>query len=189
MSQPVYVVDLFEKIVADTQTAVLPILQGFNPAFTGVNFQAGHRLEISNTLLEWSKNSKDADKFPMIALMMDFPEEKGGIANETNLTLQFAFATLTQPDWKAKDRYEKTLKPVLYPLYDEFLRQLYFCGYFINAKAPKHTKIDRPLWGKQAVNGNTGEFFNDKVDIIEIQNLKLTTYGQCRQALGAVNFI
>ena len=189
MSQPVYVVDLFAKIVADTQTAVLPILQAFNPAFTGVNFQAGHRLEISNTLLEWSKNSKDADKFPMIALMMDFPEENGGIGNPTNLILQFAIATLTQPDWKLKDRNEKTLYPILYPIYHEFLRQIYYCGYFINSKAPKNIKIDRPLWGLQGANGNTGNFFNDKVDIIEIQNLKLTTYGQCRRALGTVNFI
>lgn len=187
MSQPVHVVDIFQKVVSMTEAVVLPKLQAENPAFKNINYQYGHRLEIASTLLDWSKNSKDVDKFPMIALMMDFPEDNNDITGLTKLNLQFAIATLTQTDWKVEDRKEKTLYPILYPIYDEFMRQVFFCGSFINGRAPNHTKIDRPLWGQQGASGNTGNFFNDKVDIIEIQNLKLTTYGMCRQPLGTVN--
>ena len=58
--QPVYIVDLFDTIVSKV----------------GCKYIYGHPLEINEQLVLMSK-SASVTAFPIIALLMDFPEDKG----------------------------------------------------------------------------------------------------------------
>jgi hypothetical protein len=178
MSKPIFITDIFETIVAATSKKVLPQIKAFDPNITGVNYQFGHPTEITQTLDEWSSGTKDADKYPLIALLLDTPMDKGYINVEAKLDLHFIIARRTEQNYKAAERLKQNFKPVLYPVYDEFMRQLYFSGCFSDAMDPKHRQIDRYFWGKQGLYGNEKNVFNDKIDAIEIQNLKLTLYKQ-----------
>jgi len=137
--------------------------------------EAGHRLEISNLLLQ-----KDMDKvfkyqkYPLIAMFMDVPELVSD--GMFKYTLIVGIFNLTEATYTRKQRYEYNFKPILYPLYHQFLRALRTVGHFAwpgDQTYPPHTKLDRPFWGKVYSEGNEGYIFNDRLDAIEIRDLKI----------------
>jgi len=136
----------------------------------------GHRLDIANRLL-----IKDNDtvykyqKYPLIALIMDFPETVGdGMAH---YNLHVVILDATDPNYTIEDRYTKVFKPILYPLYYKFLEYLRRVGKFTwiqDQQYPPHTKIDRPFWGTVYDQGNSAYIFNDRLDAIELSDLKIS---------------
>ena len=72
-----------------------------------------------------------------------------------------------------EDRYENSFKPILQPLYEEWIHQL--------AKAPEletpdelligHTKTDRLWWGKSQL-WTARQVAVDNIDAIEVNNLE-----------------
>ncbi len=162
-------------------TAGLPALsqQGYQ---AGMPFYMyGHRREISNRLKE-----KDGDKvykyqkYPLVALALDTPEK-----NESGMiryTLNIALLMLTDKKWNAEERYVNVFKPVLYPMYESFLKQLKNVGKFTwesKDARPPHTKIDRPYWGTHAEEGNEANIFNDPLDAIELIDLQFSQNYKC----------
>ncbi len=81
----------------------------------------------------------------------------------------------TSQDYTSDERYTNSFRPVLYPLYDLFIKHVINSGFFLNASSSLtlHDKIDRVFWGKQGLYGVEGNIFNDHIDAIEIQNLSL----------------
>ncbi len=143
-------------------------------------YMYGHRLEISNLLLQKddSKSTK-YKKYPLIALRMDFEEAfKSGIYQ---VSLNVAIISFTEPKYTAAQRYEHVFKPVLYPIYYRFMEALQDSDFFYypDSMYPEHTKIDRPFWGTTAPEKNEKYIFNDPLDAIELLNLKLNFNGKC----------
>lgn len=166
------IVELIGGVVAKVNTAVLPKLQAYQSTIIGVNYLYGHPVEIANTLVEWSKGN-DNKKYPLIALLQDFPETMGTVGIDADVTLRVLIANRTQNTYKAAKRYEVNFKPILYPVYEEFIKQLKRSGFTIGYNNP-HTKIDRLYWGTDTFFGNgAANQLNDYADCIEIQNLKL----------------
>lgn len=136
----------------------------------------GHRIEIANRLLEKDKDIYFKDqKYPLIALRMDIPEQVDG--DVIHYTLNIAILAKTEKNYHSEERYEKVVVPILLPLYEEFMKRLRYAGIFMwtgNLKNPPHTKIDRLFWGITSSEGNTKYIFNDPLDGIEIVDLKLT---------------
>jgi hypothetical protein len=145
-------------------------------------YMYGHRLEIARNLTS-RPNGKvfTYQKYPLIALRLDIPEEHedGFIKYKLNIGI-FAF---TDKNYTAEQRYEKVFKPVLYPLYDLFIKALYDSGLFswslTDLERPRHTKIDRPFWGVSAVEQNTANIFSDPLDAIELLNLEINSKKRC----------
>lgn len=167
----IYVVDEIASVVEKTSQKLQSVLG------KEVNYLYGHPLEIVNqlTLMTQSKN-QGVKKYPLIGLFQDFREIKGerhGIESKVNLHL--IIANGTQPNYTAPERYQHNFKPVLYPIYEEFLNQLFRHRQFTFPERERisHTKIDRLYWGKEGLYGNAGNIFNDYLDCIEIQNLQL----------------
>jgi len=165
--------DLIKEVVNKVSIKMTPKLVLLDSGITGVHFMAGHPIEISNRLLIRSKEGKEFDKYPLVALFQDFEESKGklpGIDSEVSLNLIIARAT--DPNFVADNRYDSNFVPFLLPIYDEFLNQLFLSGDFniVNTKMIDHTKIDRLFWGSMLNNKNS---FNDNIDCVEIRNLKL----------------
>lgn len=177
--KPVYIVDEIGLVVDKVSAKLLAQLQVFDPDITGVHYQYGHPLEIIETLKQMDE-AKDYKfrRYPFVGLFQDFPEEVGEVGFNSEPTLHLIIARFTQATYKAAQRYELNFKPVLYPIYLEFLEQLNFSKAFetYGVTNIQHTKIDRLYWGREGLYKNEGNIFNDFLDCIEIRNLKLKTY-------------
>ncbi len=136
----------------------------------------GHRTEISDRLLEKDQDKvQKYKKYPLIALKLDTPET----VNEGlwHYDLNIAILAYTDKNYNTEERYTNVFKPVLYPLYESFLKELRNAGMFMwpdEQEFPPHVKIDRPYWGTESKEGNVKQFFNDPLDAIELVNLKFS---------------
>jgi hypothetical protein len=177
-SQPLYVVDEIGTIVSAVDAVTFDVLGKH------INYMYGHFTEIVSRLQQLS-NSPDVkdkkSKFPLVALITDFAEEHGsmpGVSLEAELHI--IIANISDPEWIAQKRYEENFKPVLYPIYQELLRQIASPSqktvFVDDAELIQHTKIDRLYWGREGLYGNTQNIMNDFVDAIEIKNLKIKFY-------------
>lgn len=135
----------------------------------------GHKIELEQRLITMSKDSaKKFEKYPLVALNMDFPERlEGGLVK---LKLNIAILASTNKDFVTPDRYANVFTPILYPLYDGFFEALTTSGLFTWDSAeelPKHIKYDRPFWGTIGKNGNEANIFSDPLDAIELVDLEI----------------
>lgn len=144
-------------------------------------YMYGHRLEISNRLLEKDKDRVyKYQKYPLIALRMDIPEPY--IGGMYNYRLNIAILTLTEKEYNAEQRMTNVIKPVLAPLYDRFVKELWHVGLFTwtgDQRIPPHTPIIRPYWGTAQAEGNVKHIFNDPLDAIELINLEIKSTKKC----------
>ena len=171
-----YAVEDMEKVVAsmrgnpEIDALFAPSLAGLIPFY-----MYGHRLDIANRLLQ-KNNDKvfKEQKYPLIALLMDFPEH---IANGMAIyDFHIAILHLTDANYTIEDRYTKVFKPVLYPLYESFMVQLRKVGKYTwvgDIDKANHTKTDRPFWGTVYDQGNSKYIFNDRLDALEITDLRI----------------
>lgn len=150
-----------------------------SPVATTPYYLYGHRMEINKELLAKDKSKTlKYQKYPLVALRMDFPEEhRNGLIE---FTLNMAILQKTDENYNTAQRYENVFKPVLYPLLESFWVQLRNSGLFIwEGDLPEHTKLDRPYWGISETEGNVRNIFSDPLDAIELIDLKLKQNIKC----------
>lgn len=192
VTRPVFLVDIIGDVASrcanakvyddngiDTGKTLLETLKIANANIQEINFKYGHLREITNLLDEYSKTIDSAfKKYPLIILIMDFPEDRGQLRSRyADVTLEMAIVMGSETSWTAEKRYEINFRPILYPLYYEFLNQLSLekridtsHDGLIGKNNISHRKIDRPYWDSL---GKDANIFNDAVDIIQISNLKI----------------
>lgn len=188
----IYLVDEIEKVVVAMRSdpKVLAIFGGNFSADFSIDFDSvkglapfykyGHKVEIANSLIEKDKDMVyKYQKYPLVALRMDFDEQPGSV---WDFTLNIAIVMITGKNFPSQERYTRVFKPVLYPLYQSFFRQLKAVGKFTwegELNYPPHTKTDRPFYGTTGSEGNEAYTFNDPLDAIEITNLKISKRDVC----------
>lgn len=133
--------------------------------------------KIEANLLFKGQNAKY--KYPAIILFHDFPEDLGVSSDYyANVTLsKLVLVAETDPNLLSEERYNKTFRPVLYPMYGWFKIALSRHPAIIET-APENIqarKWDRLYWGTQTA----GKELQDYLDAIELQNLKLTIKQFC----------
>lgn len=164
-------VKVLGDIVQKVSDVVTPQLTVYDPTIVGVNYLYGPFKEIVKVLGEWNGTSFANKKYPLIALLQPFDEVKGGRPDLDSVDrVRIIIARQSDPKWLTAYRYEKNFIPVLYPIYDELIKQLAYNKLTASQvnKIP-HTKIDWPYWD----NGQDNNPFNDWLDIIEIKDMKL----------------
>lgn len=159
-------------LVDDIESVVLSMREDVDsPPY----YMYGHILEINNRLKTEKNYSKQ--KYPLIALILDTPEQIG--KGLPNYNLRVLIVDYTSKVNTSEQRYAKTFKPILLPLYEKFLKALRVSGLFMwsgEQTYPSHIKIDRPFYGREAIDkGNTSYVLDDPLDAIELINLKLTS--------------
>lgn len=179
----IVIVDIFKEIVAKVSEALTPEFQKLDANISGVHYLHGHPLEIVDTLTQRDQTKAyKFKKYPLVALFQDFPETVTADDNPLReATLNLIIAKSTISEYTSGQRYEVNLKPFLYPIYTELLKQISLHPQILSYAPERlpHTKIDRLFWGRQAVYGNEGNIGNDKLDALEIQNLKLKFKSIC----------
>lgn len=174
--KPYFIPDIIREVVAKVSEKLTPGFKLLDDGITGVHYEHGHPVEISNILAEKKDSEFVFQKYPLIALLQDFPEKMGvndAIASEP--TLHLIIARSTMPNFRATQRYDYNFKPYLYPAYMEFLHQLgkHKAVATFTPGQIAHTKIDRLFWGVEGQYGNSKNIFLDNLDIIEIKDLKI----------------
>jgi hypothetical protein len=179
-NKPIYIVDEIGAIVAAVDAVT------FTSIGKHIDFMYGHFSEILSRLQQMTSSPDMKDrlgKFPLVALLMDFPEDIGAEAGVyCEVDLHLIIANITEPQLVAQQRYEKNFKPVLYPIYRELLKQiaspLQKSVFVEDSELIPHTKIDRVYWGREGLYGGGANAMNDFVDCIEIKNLKIKFYNK-----------
>lgn len=170
---PIFVVDVIGDVVKAVDTKLFDTLNKH------ILYEYGRSIQILTQLQKLNQSATPAQKntkYPLFALFQDFPEQNGGSGYYATVKFpKIVIATLTQSTDPVPKRYEQTFKPTLYPIYQEFLRQLVRHPNIVgnDPGAIPHIKWDRP--GTQPEGDKTkASNFNDYVDAIEIQGLELT---------------
>ena len=171
-----YVVDDIGAVVAKCSFKLLEKLQLVDPLITAIHYKYGHYTDIQNELLLESKER--LNRYPLVALFEDFAIDRGeegldGISNLKIIILHSSQAAVTR-GW----REENVFRKILYPIYEEFKRQLFLSGIFnvYSADQIKHRQINRPHWGDPGLYKNKDYIFTDVLDGIEMSNLSLESY-------------
>lgn len=139
----------------------------------------GDIVEIIGELKKLSEGgaATKAMRFPMVALLRDFPESKGnevGIATEPTITL--LICTRTEPTYNTQKRKEISFKPVLHPIWEELEKQINFAKEFnTSGLGLNYTQIDHYFYGRESIYGKEANIFTDFIDCVEIRNLNLKT--------------
>lgn len=140
-----------------------------------LNYHHGHPLEIINTF----KNATHVEtlkfeQFPAICLFQDIPEKHSIEEESREASLNLAIITATDPGYTAPQRYDATFDPILIPLYELLISKL-SCNDEIQLLPESYDYFERLYWGKNGLYGNVGNLFNDFIDAIEINNLRVKT--------------
>lgn len=174
--QNVYIVDIIKEAVDKTSVKLLSSLQVIDASITGVHYLYGHAVEIRRRLqLKSEGDESKFQKYPIIALFGDFVEERLADGN-IKAKIQIIIGHHSEHQKYNEDRYNNIFKPILHPIYCEFIKQLMnmpnvVIGYNYELK---HQKIDRPHWGNPQQYGNDAYIFGDCLDAVEIRQLEIT---------------
>lgn len=175
-----YITDIMGSIVAATSGKVEARLMQVDEYITGIHYIYGHYNEIRQKLIERSQGSESFKfrRYPLVALFLDIPNNKGRVGTGGKVTLQMIILYHTTAERYVEDRMELVFKPILYPIYNELLLQIRDSGYFLvyDVDSISHTAIERPHWGDPGLYGNSGYLFGECLDGIELKNLELTLY-------------
>lgn len=179
--KPIYVFDEIGYVVEQVSNSLTIQLQNRDindvptNSITGVHYTYGHPMDIKKKLMEMSQtNEHKFDRFPLVALFMPFTE-KFDDNGRLNVDLQLILGHHSQIQIPVEEREEKVFKPVLYPMYMEFKKQLALNPVFTvqQEEGIVHEKIDRPHWGNSGEYGTVSYIFSEVLDCIEIRNLNL----------------
>lgn len=183
MSQAPIISDAFRVVVAATEAAIIAddsLDWGTLPK--KVYFMHGHEKEIVSILQSMTNAPAPIknEKYPLIILFEDIREKHRQSLNgiTTSFKCRIVICTLTQPTLRADQRLEQNFKPVLLPIFDEFIRQLSLSVPFNRPtiKDMDITKWNRYYWGSQPVDKN---ILNDYIDAVEIESISLNLKTIC----------
>lgn len=146
---------------------------GITAGLTSPYYFFGHPLSINSQMINRDAGSNKGKVYPAVALRLPVVEEiKNGLIN---YSLNIAIFAETDKQKSDPERLETVIKPILIPLYLLFLDRLKKAGFMWpnDMGIPPHQKINRPHHGITAEEGPRAYEFNQPLDGIELQNLRI----------------
>lgn len=178
MNNPAYIAtEEMGIVVENTRLALEARFPGEWPV---LNYQIGYVSELNQTLQQFARTKTYAEiKFPCFWFAQPFSMFRGESGWYASLTDMRAFIIMeTGKNYKALERMEKVFKPVIYPIYNEWLIQLKkHPAFFVpQTSLLQHKIVDRFFWGEKQQTVIT-----DIVDVREISgfDMKLNNNPNC----------
>lgn len=171
-------VEVWAAIVQRVEDKLLSYLQDVSNKIRRIHYLHGSEQEIVNTLVNMNMpQSQQLQKYPLIALVQDFGEDAGRDATSEGVfrPKKILICNQTPETGKAASRYTNNFKPILYPIYEELLRQLAAEPHYLtgSARTIRHSKWDHPFYGREGLYGNISNAATDCLDCMELRNLEL----------------
>lgn len=182
---PVYIDDIIGDVVNLVETSILETIKASETTVLGgtkiqqIRYSKSSYNELLETLAQADGSGEERfNKYPLVHLVQDVVVERGsevGIFGTASLNIVFIHQT--EQTYKVEDRDEKVFKPVLWPMYFDFLAQLYNSKWFVTSDSGeyRHQVIKRAYWGNRKLKSSE-LILNDFVDAIEVRNLQLKFY-------------
>lgn len=167
MSRSIVIVDELKEVVARLNAALDPLVGN-------VKFEYGTVSQLIKLINLNKGGVPQLSAYPVICVFMPFDEVSTNKGYNPIVTFpKIVIATLTQTADLPATRYENTFKPVLYPIYDEFKKQLMKQGTIIGNDPDyiQHKKRDIP--SDVQADSSAKSTLTDYLDMIEITNLTL----------------
>ncbi len=171
-----------ESIISDCVGAVsqriLAQLIAANPRINSLSFMFGHPLELKNLIMQKGEaRATKYDRFPVVMLFSDIMSTGSSVRGTfQDVTLNMVIAMTTDPSFIASKRTAVNFDPILRPIYQELIQEIWRCGQFHiqSVRSILGRDIERYFWGKEGIQGGDASPMNDCIDAIEIKGLKLT---------------
>lgn len=168
---PLIIKDIIGEVVSAVDAKLFPTLNKH------ITYEAGRSIQILTELVKKDQSiTLKGTKYPLFALFQPFTEINGKNGWYCDVTFpKIIIACLSNFTNTNDKRYTNSFEPILYPIYDAFLKQLPRHRNIVGADpgAIMHLHTDQP--GPQPrSSGEIKAGFNDYVDAIEINNLQLT---------------
>ena len=154
--------DELETVVAAVKAAL---------GLSVLNYQYGEVEELNETLKQLEADpAKFNLKFPLVWVAEPYQVKRGDASIFGIADVNVFVINETEKTWKAKERMENNFKPVILPIYREFLKQIEVSTAFDHqfGRVPDHTIVNRYYLGE-----NRQSTLNDVVDAMKISGLKL----------------
>jgi hypothetical protein len=172
MNQTLYIPDLVGAAVAKVSTTFSS--RPTNPF--NVYYDFGHHEEVLKNLIYKEQDPTKPKKYPLIWLVTPFKEKRGGNTFNSIATLHFVIAHYTEMNYSMPERRDNVFMPILYPVYNELMRQLGKSGSFQMPFIPKHDYMDLQF---AKVDTDGTNLFGDYVDVIDVRNFELIVKNIC----------
>jgi len=155
----------------------------YNDSSKNIVFMHGHPVEIIDNLKQMDEsNCMNKSRYPAVVLFQDFMSKKKSVGVWTS-NLHLIICNVTTPTMKAHERYNTNFKPLLTPLYNEFISAIELHQGFVGYRL-EHSSIDRLYWGQKGLKyydaSTTTNIFCDFVDAIEIEATLLFRPDKCK---------
>ncbi len=183
---PVYIDDIIGGVVTAVQNSILTQIKANETAALGgtkiqkIRYSKSSYNELLENLAQADGSPEERfNKYPLIHLVQDVVVDRGSeVGVYGTASLNIVFIHQTEQTYKIEDRDEKVFKPVLWPMYYDFLAQLYNSGWvvFNDVGEYRHQVIKRAFWGNRKLKAAGEMILNDFVDAIEVRNLNLKFY-------------
>ncbi|MBS1988752.1 hypothetical protein JST56_07240 [Candidatus Dependentiae bacterium] len=164
------------QVVQAVSCEMLETLKKVDSDIRTINYQYGPAAQLKETLKQFDEDrSKCYEKYPLIFLVTPFVEKEGdGPGSYRRAMPKIGIAHHTTDDLKSSERYERSFRKVLLPLYDCFIEQLLASGYF-PVRSERDLKLSRSIRddiGRRPFLNISGAS-SDYIDGIEITNIEL----------------
>jgi len=167
LTDSIIIVDEIGKVAAATNTALAA--KNFPHS---VYYMYGHPKEVNQRLQEMTDSPTEGNKkFPLIWLFTDIMIERNLVGLYGQTKLRFLIANYTEGHYRADQRTSLNFIPVLHPIKEEFINQLFLHKQFTNENEVEFAETDMYYYGSQL---NDKNVLNDRIDAIELRNVKLT---------------
>lgn len=146
-----------------------------------INYQFGDWEYMAKVLSVMGKSPVSAGKkYPLVGLYSPFEEDRSD-PFYVGINISMIIAVNTLKDYTNEDRLEKSFKETLYPVYDILMGKISKCRYLdIGAKSiAPHVKTDNFRYGRSGVYGEGKSEFDDRIDAIDIKELKFKVKNNC----------
>jgi hypothetical protein len=177
MITEVFIPDVLQSVVNAMQVPVY----GENPVvYHTINFEPGRHKHILEALENLDSASLGNLKYPLIAAVMPISEGIGSGFSEVTFP-RIVIAHLTKSgdgNERVKDKYaaDGVFKTILRPCLRQFIEKLAWSTYTNQGDPDAYEYTVKESPSEQPIS----EGLNDWVDIIEIQNLKVTLFSQIK---------
>lgn len=176
MMSPEVIVDKIDEVVTSMRnlSAKDAAKFGITAGLTSPYYFYGHKMDINRQMIDRDREIATKGKvYPAIALRLPTTESMG--SGMTHYNLNVAIFAETDLNWSAPERYTNVIKPILIPLYFLFLNRLKKAGFVWQGdlNMPPHERTDKPHYGVEETQGNKAYIFTNKLDAIELENLKI----------------
>lgn len=177
----IYTPDLIGEVVAKTELLTSSDASLVKLFGVSLVYEYGTLFELQKRIAIKDRRTQSVQKYPLVWLVWERPENlkryRGGFSNKSYIISPLIFIIArTDVDYTSIQRNENIFKPVLLPIYENFLKALRMHRNFNTGNTIEHDEYEHYFWG---MNNEGKTVLSDYNDAIELKLIDLEVLQKC----------